>query len=678
VTRTGRQPIRRPETALLSEHTFRAVCDRMPGIVVVYNYETGKVVYCNKALKRILGYAQSRFTKGGIEFAYSLIHPDDTGQVTSTTFTGLTKANSRSTTSKDKETIVRLDFRMRHADGHYVWLHVESSVFDRIKGRIEHVLNVAVDISDRMDIAERAKTELKLRASEERYQAFIRNSSEAIWRCELDKPIPITLSPAEQVRRIYKYGYLAESNQTMAKMYGLDPSHDLSGTRLTDLLIQSDPNNTAYLKAFIESGYSLANAESHEIDSDGNDKYFVNSLVGVIENDCLIRAWGTQQDITEQRAAVEALKQSEAQLGLALEASEIGLWEWDMTTNTLIWSEKQKHIFGLPSDVPVTYELYVSLLPPEQRKHVRQTIERAIKNGEMYQFEHQVMWQDGSRHWIMGQGRAFYENGKAVRMIGTSMNIDERKHANELELTNKALHAEHKLLTQLNTAKDEIIGIASHQLRTPATAVKQYLSILLDGYVGKLNLTTEQKTILKRAHASNERQLKIINDLLKVAQVDAGHVKLDRKTTDMNTLLHATVQDSQKYFEAKQQTLTIQVPKQPLKLRIDATRMRMVLDNLLNNASKYSPEMTTTHVSLKKTKLHTIISITDSGVGIDPVDHAKLFQKFSRVNNPLSVKAGGTGLGLYWAKKIIALHDGSIDVKSEVNNGATFSIKLPN
>jgi PAS domain-containing protein len=167
----------------------------------------------------------------------------------------------------------------------------------------------------------------KVLEGEERYQAFIQNSHEGIWRFEVEKPIPVDLSPKEQIKRMYKYSYLAEANNAMAAMYGLKSAKQLVGARLPEMLIESDPRNTEYLLAFIESGYSLSGVDSHEVDSEGNYKVFRNSLVGIVEDGKLVRAWGTQQDITAQTQAQTRLVESEERLSLALQASRLGMWD---------------------------------------------------------------------------------------------------------------------------------------------------------------------------------------------------------------------------------------------------------------------------------------------------------------------------------------------------------------
>jgi signal transduction histidine kinase len=148
------------------------------------------------------------------------------------------------------------------------------------------------------------------RESEERYRAFVATSSEAIWRFELEEPVPIDLDSNEQIERFYRFAYLAECNDILARMYGFTHAEELVGARLGDMLVKEDQTNLDYLCAFIESGYRLIGAESREVDRDGNEKYFVNNLVGIIENGRVLRAWGTQRDVTEQRAIVKALEQA--------------------------------------------------------------------------------------------------------------------------------------------------------------------------------------------------------------------------------------------------------------------------------------------------------------------------------------------------------------------------------
>jgi two-component system, cell cycle sensor histidine kinase and response regulator CckA len=162
-----------------------------------------------------------------------------------------------------------------------------------------------------MDVTERRRAEAALRQAEQRYRAFIAQSTEGIWRFEMDQPVPIDRPATEQIEQLYEHGYLAECNDAMAQMYGFESAQELVGTRLAELLVRSDPKNVELLQAFIGSGYRLADVESHKRDREGRPKVFLNNLVGLIEDGRLRRAWGTQRDITEVKRLEDQLRQAQ-------------------------------------------------------------------------------------------------------------------------------------------------------------------------------------------------------------------------------------------------------------------------------------------------------------------------------------------------------------------------------
>lgn len=510
--------------------------------------------------------------------------------------------------------------------------------------------------------------------SNELYQAFIRNSSEGVWRFEIAQPVDITLPAREQLALFFEHAYLGEANDATAKMYGFDSAEPMIGMKLDEFMSPDDPENIAYLTAFVETNYALSGVESHEKDNEGRDKYFRNSMVGIIENGRIVRAWGTQQDITKEREAIEALKHSEERLTLALESSSMGLWEWDIKNGKLFWSSELKKLYGLSPNTHVTFDKYLEMIHKSDRTFVLQNIEKYRKTGEMYQFEHRIVHADGSIHWMLSKGRSYLVKGVPVRMIGTSTNIDEVKRATELANANALLKKQRLQLLAINKTKDEFIALASHQLRTPATAVKQYTSLLLSEFAGPLNADQEQ--LLQVAYDSNERQLRIINDLLKTAQIDSSSYSLHKSKQRISDLIKDCAEELEDLFRERHQTLTF-VSLTDDTFSMDASEMKHVIINLLENASKYSHPNTSIEVAMRHTNSHVEIAITDHGVGIDKPDQKRIFEKFTRVNNDLSDTVSGTGFGLYWVKRIIALHGGTIRVKSAKNQGSTFTIRLP-
>ncbi len=510
--------------------------------------------------------------------------------------------------------------------------------------------------------------------SAERYQAFIRNSSEGIWRFEIEKPISTKLPIKKQIQKVFETAYLAEANESFAKMYGVESPDILLGAKLTDFMPADDPENIAYIKAFIENDYSLSGVESHEVTPEGEDRYFRNSLIGIIENGTITRAWGTQQDITEQRLANDALVRSQQRLTLALQSSSMGLWEWDIEKNELYWSEELKKLYGLNPDDEITLEKYQSLIHPSDRESTWNTIERYMQSGNTYQIEHRILWENGEIHWMMSKGRAYSENGKLIRMIGTSTNIDEIKEAGKLENAYKLLKRQRAQLLELNKTKDEFIALASHQLRTPATTVKQYIGLLFEDFAGPL--TPDQTQYLQVAYDNNERQLRIINDLLKTAQIDSRKYMLDKKKHNISDTIRDAINDLSDLFNSRKQSVKTE-SVEDLTLDIDASEVKLVLINLLENASKYSYPGTTIRVVMKKDKEMLHLSIIDAGVGIAKNDLKRIFDKFTRVNNDLSDTVTGTGFGLYWVKRLVELHGGTIKVTSNPGKGSEFIIGLP-
>jgi signal transduction histidine kinase len=228
---------------------------------------------------------------------------------------------------------------------------------------------------------------------------------------------------------------------------------------------------------------------------------------------------------------------------------------------------------------------------------------------------------------------------------------------------------------EVQTAKDDLLSLASHQLRTPATVVKQYVGMLLQGYSGKLS--DQQVDMLKSAYESNERQLDIINQLLYVARLDADRIQLRPEKLDIASLLDGVVRDYQQTASERNQKLTLKMPKRAIWLELDTHYIRMAFDNLLSNAIKYTPDGGSVTVSVRRSHGKAVVKVTDTGVGIEHSAQARVFDKFTRVENELSTDVNGSGVGLYLTNKIVELHGGHIELTSEVGEGSTFAVYLP-
>src|SRR5262249_39448342 len=153
------------------------------------------------------------------------------------------------------------------------------------------------------DITERKRSQDALRTSEERYRSFVVNSSEGIWRLDVEQPINTKLPADEQISLFYKHGYLAECNDALARMYRAQRAEDIGGSRLGEIVLASNPATTSNLRKLINSGYRLVDMRREDIAPDGSPRYYSSSLIGIVLNDQLLRIWGVQRDRTEQRTA---------------------------------------------------------------------------------------------------------------------------------------------------------------------------------------------------------------------------------------------------------------------------------------------------------------------------------------------------------------------------------------
>jgi PAS domain S-box-containing protein len=300
----------------------------------------------------------------------------------------------------------------------------------------------------------------------------------------------------------------------------------------------------------------------------------------------------------------------------------------------------------------------------------------SLGTGEPFQFEHRLKNANGNYRWHLTRAHALRnENGSIVTWVGSSTDIEDVRKTRRLEADTNRLIEQRTELMDLNTSKDEFISLASHQLRTPATAVKQYVNMALDGFAGKLS--PQVKKLLDKANDSNERQLSIINDLLQVAQVDAGKVILRKEKVDVVQLIVNVIQDQSSKFAKRNQAIVFTEPRKKLYVMADSIKLRMMIENVVDNASKYTPTDKTIAIRVTRARDTARIAIIDEGVGIAKEDADKVFQKFLRLDNPLSASVDGSGLGLYWVRRIVDLHGGSIKVTSKLHKGSTFTISLP-
>lgn len=227
---------------------------------------------------------------------------------------------------------------------------------------------------------------------------------------------------------------------------------------------------------------------------------------------------------------------------------------------------------------------------------------------------------------------------------------------------------------KLQQAKDELLSLASHQLRTPATGVKQYVGMVLDGFGGRL--LKGQSKLLEQAYKSNERQLQIINEFLYVAKLGSGSLTTTSRRFDVIPVLRDVIEEMKFEIEEKHHSIQVKTPKDAF-VHADEHSVRMILENLLSNAIKYTPDHGKLHVAVEKDAGMVHMHFKDNGIGIAKKDTSLLFKQFSRIPSEYSANISGSGIGLYLSQQLAVRNGGSISVESKAGEGSTFTISLP-
>lgn len=245
----------------------------------------------------------------------------------------------------------------------------------------------------------------------------------------------------------------------------------------------------------------------------------------------------------------------------------------------------------------------------------------------------------------------------------------------EVDGATKELRASNKKLREMDATKDEFVSMASHQLRTPLTSVKGYISMVLEGDAGAISAA--QRQLLEEAYTSSERMVHLIGDFLNVSRLQTGKFMIDRRRVDLAKIVEQEVESMRQIAATHDITVAYKKPARIPLLFLDEGKLRQVIMNFIDNAIYYSPENTPIVVKLTHEDADIVLRVIDKGMGVPDDVKDRLFSRFFRADNARKQRPDGTGIGLYLAKKIIDGHQGKVVFESTLGKGSTFGFRLP-
>lgn len=382
-------------------------------------------------------------------------------------------------------------------------------------------------------------------------------------------------------------------------------------------------------------------------------------------------------EITERKKAEAQLRDANERLALATRAGGVGIWDWDLVHNHLVWDEQMFRLYGITSDTfSGAYEAWAQGLHPESRSLAEGAIQAALRGEKEYDTEFRVVWPSGEIRTIKANGSVYRDaSGTPVRMIGTNWDITESREAAR-ELARYRDHLEERILertAELEAANQELEAFTysvSHDLRSPLRHIDGFVEMVVSQY--RENLGSEGIRYLDIISSSARQMGTLIDDLLRFSRT--SRQEMHKSPLDMGKVVEEALDQVKGNCPDRQ--IEWVVPPLPT-VAGDANLLRQVWINLLENAVKYSRRQETARIEITCTEsaTETLFGVRDNGVGFDMKYANKLFGVFQRLHRQDEFE--GTGIGLVTVQRIVMRHKGRIWAEAVPGQGATFTFSLP-
>ena len=621
------------ETALRkSEEQYRRIVETAQEGIWLIDTET-RTTFVNRRMADILGYDRNDMLgRPATDFM------DEEGRI----------EMGRNPRRQDQGPL-HFEFPFLHRDGHRVWTSMATNTIRDDSGANLGSLAMVTDISDRK------QAETRLRESQRALETLISNVPGIVYRCANDP------------------------NWTME--FISDGAYELTGYRpkellgpgavsLTDLTESSDRD-----PLWEEVQEALQKREPFQltfrlVTRDGTPKWVWERGTGVYDaNGELLALEGIIFDITDRVEAEQKRQQGEDQLRLALEASSMGLWDWDLRSDIMTWTEQTATIVGADtlSDSSV---VFFAALHEEDRAFVQASLDAAIHQRQPYDIEYRFRSPQRGTIWLHSKGEVLRdEQGRALRMLGNVHDVTDKKHFEQ------TLRLAKERAEEASRIKNSILANLSHEIRTPMTAILGFSELL----TRELN-PGPQRRHAEIIHGGGRRLLHLLDSIIDLARLESNRVDLRCQPHPLRNSIDTVMNLFSLQAENRGIELKADI-EADLIVNTDARAEEQVLTNLLNNAIRFTPKGSisikarTETVSEGQTRAR--VEVRDTGIGISDDFLPHIFDEFRQESEGFSRTHEGSGLGLSITRKLLARMNGEIRVESRKGEGTTVLVFLP-
>ena len=452
-------------------------------------------------------------------------------------------------------------------------------------------------------------------------------------------------------------GALVYANPRFEALSGL-PVENLLGNGWLAALHPEDRNAATMVWETAITHQSPEIAATYRVRHPGGTELWVSFMAAVIREDDRFAGYvGVAEDVTERRQYTEMLVKSRERLGLALEGSNLALFDWDIRAGEVRLSEQWNLIMGGDKvETVTTIQALNAIVHRDDMPRLQENLDNALKGRSLfYEVQHRVRNLHGEWRWILSRAKVTERDaeGNALRLVGTNADITAGK--------------------EVERVKNEFIATVSHELRTPLTAIIGSLSLIRETAE---HLDPEVAGFIDMAAQNSERLAALINDVLDIEKIGSGQMTMDLRPLHLRDLLEKAVRINRPYAELHTVRLHL-LPGDGFDVAADPDRLMQVLTNLISNAAKFSPAQAEVEVGAEVRGDVVRVNVRDHGPGIPDKFRGQIFQRFERSDNSNTRRKGGTGLGLAISKALIEHMNGVIGFDSVEGQGSTFYFELP-